>query len=261
MDADEAALRQALTDRMLPPTVERWRTVIAAGESVASHETEWAGALVVVERGTLRVECRAGGAQSFRAGSMLALDWLPLRRLCSDGIDMVSLLALRRSVIRDGPIHPFRRSARMKFRTVIELGGKTATGFQVPAAVVEAMGSGKRPPVTVRIGGHTYRSTVAPMGGAFYLPLAAENREAAGVAAGDEVEVEVELDRAPRTVEPPPDLAAALDAEPAARAFFDGLSNSNKKWHVLSVEGARTAETRQRRVEKSVAMLRDGRAR
>jgi uncharacterized protein YdeI (YjbR/CyaY-like superfamily) len=99
------------------------------------------------------------------------------------------------------------------------------------------------------------------MGGAFYLPLAAENREAAGVAAGDEVEVEVELDRAPRTVEPPPDLAAALDAEPAARAFFDGLSNSNKKWHVLSVEGARTAETRQRRIEKSVAMLRDGRAR
>jgi hypothetical protein len=149
----------------------------------------------------------------------------------------------------------------MRFRTVIELGGKTATGFQVPPEVVEALGSGKRPAVVVRIGPHTYRSTVAPMGGASYLPLAAENRQAAGVAAGDEVEVEVELDTAPRTVEPPADFAAALDAEPAARGFFDGLSNSNKKWHVLSVEGAKTDETRRRRIEKSVAMLRGGRAR
>ncbi len=149
----------------------------------------------------------------------------------------------------------------MKFHTVIELGGKTATGFQVPDEVVEALGSGKRPAVTVRVNAHTYRSTVAPMGGAYYLPLAAEHREAAGLAAGDEVEVEIELDTAPRTVEPPADLAAALDAEPAARAFFDGLSNSNKKWHVLSVEGAKTDETRRRRIEKSVAMLREGRAR
>jgi Bacteriocin-protection, YdeI or OmpD-Associated/Domain of unknown function (DUF1905) len=149
----------------------------------------------------------------------------------------------------------------MKFRAVIELGGKTATGFQVPPEVVEALGSGKRPAVTVRIGGHTYRSTVAPMGGASYIPLAAENREAAGVAAGDEVEVEVELDTAPRTVDVPPDLAAALDAEPPAREFFDGLSNSNKKWHVLSVVGAKTDETRQRRIEKSVAMMKEGRAR
>ena len=149
----------------------------------------------------------------------------------------------------------------MKFRTVIELGGKTATGFQVPDDVVEALGSGKRPAVTVRVGSHTYRSTVAPMSGAYYLPLSAEHREAAGVGAGDEIEVEVELDTAPRTVEPPADFAAALDAEPAARAFFDGLSNSNKKWHVLSVEGAKTDETRQRRIEKSVAMLREGRAR
>ena len=149
----------------------------------------------------------------------------------------------------------------MRFRTTIELGGKTATGFQVPADLVEALGSGKRPAVTVRIGRHTYRSTVAPMGGAFYVPLAAEHREAAGVAAGDEVEVEIELDAAPRTVELPPDFDAALDADPAARAFFDGLSNSNKKWHVLSVTGARTDDTRRRRIEKSVAMLREGRAR
>ena len=102
---------------------------------------------------------------------------------------------------------------------------------------------------------------VAAYGDVYMLPLSAENREAAGVAAGDEVEVEVELDTASRTVEPPADLAAALDAEPPARAFFDGLSNSNKKWHVLSVVGAKTEETRQRRIEKSVAMLKEGRAR
>ena len=149
----------------------------------------------------------------------------------------------------------------MRFHTVIELGGKTATGFQVPADVVEALGSSKRPPVTVRVGSHTYRSTVAPYGAAYYVPLAAEHREAAGVSAGDEVEVDIELDTETRTVDVPTDFAAALDAEPAARAFFDGLSNSNKKWHVLSVTGARTDETRRRRIEMSLAMLREGRAR
>ncbi len=149
----------------------------------------------------------------------------------------------------------------MRFRTTLQLEGKTATGFQVPAGVVEAMGKGKRPPVTVTINGYTYRSTVAAYGEVFMLPLAAEHRVAAGVAAGDEIEVELELDDAPRDVAVPADLAAALDAEPAARATFDGLSNSNKKWHVLSVEGAKTEETRQRRIEKSVATLREGKPR
>lgn len=149
----------------------------------------------------------------------------------------------------------------MKFTTVIELGGKTATGFRVPGEVVAALGRGKRPPVTVRIGTHTYRSTVAAYDDVFMLPLSAENRTAAGVAAGDEVEVELELDTAPRVVDPPADLAAALDAEPEARRTFDALSNSNKKWHVLQVTGAKTDETRHRRIARSIAMLREGRAR
>jgi uncharacterized protein YdeI (YjbR/CyaY-like superfamily) len=93
------------------------------------------------------------------------------------------------------------------------------------------------------------------------LPLAAEHREAAGVAAGDEIDVELELDAAPRIVEVPPDFAAALDAEPAARRTFDALSNSNRKWHVLSIEGAKSAETRLRRIDKSVTSLREGRPR
>ena len=147
----------------------------------------------------------------------------------------------------------------MRFRTTIQLEGKTATGFRVPPEVVAALGGGKRPAVTVTIGGHTYRSTVAAYGDVFMLPLAAEHRSAAGVAAGDEVEVELAPDTAPREVEVPADLAAALAAEPEARAFFDGLSYSNRRWFVLSVEGAKAPETRQRRVDKAVAMLREGR--
>jgi hypothetical protein len=148
----------------------------------------------------------------------------------------------------------------MRFRSTIELGGKTATGMQVPAEVVEALGQGKRPAVRVTLNGHTYRSTVAVMGGLYYLPVSAEVRGHSGVAAGDEVEVEVELDTAPREVSVPADLAAALAGDEAAQRFFDGLSYSRKSWHVLQVDGAKTAETRQRRIEKSVAMCREGRA-
>ena len=147
----------------------------------------------------------------------------------------------------------------MKFRSKVHLAGKTATGIQVPPEVVTALGSAKRPAVTVTIGEYTYRTTVAPYGDDFWIPLSAENRTGARVAANDEVEVDIELDTAPREVEVPPDFAEALDREPASRQFFDGLSYSNKRWHVLSIEGAKTEETRQRRIEKSVAMLREGR--
>jgi hypothetical protein len=146
----------------------------------------------------------------------------------------------------------------MRFRTTVELGGKTATGFEVPDEVVEALGSGKRPAVTVTVNGHTYRSTVARMGGRYLLPLSAENRAAAGLQAGDEVDVELALDTAPRVVEVPPDLAAALDAEPAVRAAWEKLSYSHQRQHVLAIEQAKAAETRQRRVAKAVEMLRAG---
>ncbi len=149
----------------------------------------------------------------------------------------------------------------MRFTTTLRLEGKTATGIQVPPEVVQALGQGKRPPVRVTIGSHTYRSTIAAFGDIYMLPVAAEHRTAAGIQAGDEIDVDLELDTAPREVTPPDDLAVALDREPAARATFDGLSNSNRKWHVLNIEGAKTPETRQRRIEKSIAVLREGRAR
>jgi hypothetical protein len=143
-----------------------------------------------------------------------------------------------------------------RFSTTVELGGRTATGFEVPPEVVDALGAGKRPAVTVTVGGHTYRSTVAVMGGRYMLPLSAENRTAAGLSAGDAADVELELDTAPRVVEVPADLAAALDAEPAARAAFDALNYSNQRRHTLSVEGAKTGATRARRVAKVVETLR-----
>jgi hypothetical protein len=147
----------------------------------------------------------------------------------------------------------------MRFRAIILLGGKTATGIEVPAAVVESLGSHKRPPVRVTIGGHTYLSTLAVMGGKFMLPLSAENRVSAGVAAGDDVDVDIELDTEPREVAVPPDFADALDGDAEARRFFDGLSNTNKKRYVTWIEQAKRAETRQVRLAQAVIMLREGR--
>jgi hypothetical protein len=146
----------------------------------------------------------------------------------------------------------------MKFRATIQLHGKTATGIQVPDDVVAALGSGKRPPVRVTIGKHTYRSTIAPMGGVFLVGVSAENRSAAGVAAGDDVEVTIELDDAPREVVIPADFAAALDEQPDARGTFEKLSYSHKRQHVLAIEDAKTPETRQRRISKSLGMLQKG---
>ena len=143
------------------------------------------------------------------------------------------------------------------FRGTLELGGKRATGVRVPDDVVAALGSRKRQAVLVTIGGHTYRSTVAPYDGAFMLPVSAENREAAGVAAGDEVAVMLEVDDAPRTLDVPADLLAALDRA-GARSAFDALSFSNRQRHVLSVTGAKTDETRQRRIAKVVESLASG---
>lgn len=149
----------------------------------------------------------------------------------------------------------------MRFRTTIVQSGKNTTGIQVPDEVVGALGSGKRPAVKVTVNGYSYRSTVASMGGVFMVSLSAEHRAGAGVGGGDEVEVDLELDSAPREVTVPPELAAALDAEPAARATFDGLSYSNKSWHVLQVTGAKTEETRRRRIARSVEALKQGRPR
>ena len=149
----------------------------------------------------------------------------------------------------------------MRFHTTILQGDKTATGIRIPDEVVESLGAGKRPPIKVTIHGYTYRSTIAVMGGAYMVGVNADNRAAAGVAGGDEVDVDIELDTEPREVSVPDDFAAALAAEPEARRTFDKLSNSNKGWHTLQIDGAKTDETRQRRIARSIEALREGRIR
>ena len=149
----------------------------------------------------------------------------------------------------------------MKFRTTILQGGKTATGIEVPESVMEALGAGRKPAVRVTIGGYTYRSSVATVDGKSMVGVSAEHRAGAGVAGGDEVDVDIELDTEPRTVTVPDELAAALDADPEARATFDRLSYSNRSWHVLQVTGAKTEETRQRRISRSIEALHAGRPR
>ncbi|WP_212754707.1 YdeI/OmpD-associated family protein [Nakamurella aerolata] len=143
----------------------------------------------------------------------------------------------------------------IRFTTTLELHGKTATGFQVPPEVVAELGSGKKPKVTVHIGRHRYRSTVAVYGGVFMLPLSAENRTAAGVSAGDTITVGLALDTAERTVNVPDDLADALNTA-GLQAAFDALSFSKQRGHVELVTGAKAAETRRRRVDRVLAALR-----
>ena len=146
------------------------------------------------------------------------------------------------------------------FETTLAGSGGT-TGIVVPPEAVEALGAGRRPPVLVDLGGHTYRSTVAVMGGQCMVAVSAAVRAATGLAAGDPLRVTLTLAPTPREVDVPPDLAAALEADPAAGACFATLSNSLQRFHVDAVTGAKTAETRQRRVEKAVALFRSGRKR
>jgi antitoxin component of MazEF toxin-antitoxin module len=143
----------------------------------------------------------------------------------------------------------------MRLHATIQLHGNTATGIEIPADVVAALGGGKRPKVTVTINGYSYASSVGSMGGRSLIPISAEVRDKAGVAAGDEVDVDIVPDTAPRVVSVPDDLAAALSRLPAARQGFDRLSYSGQQRYVLSVQQAKTPETRQRRVDKAVAEL------
>jgi hypothetical protein len=141
------------------------------------------------------------------------------------------------------------------FTTHVKAGGKNATGLPIPAEAVAALGMGKKPPVKVSLNGYTYRSTLAVMGGVFMLPLSAENREAAGVKAGDKVEVTLELDTEPRTVEVPDDLAKALAKQKGAKAAFEALAFSKRKEFVRQVNEAKAPETRTRRIEKTLEQL------
>ncbi len=146
----------------------------------------------------------------------------------------------------------------MRFRAELELGGRTATGIEVPEHVVEALGGGGRPKVAVTVNGVVFRTSIARRGERYLVGVSAERRAEAGIAAGEVLDVDIQLDTAPRVLAVPDDLAAALAQNPEAKAFWETLSYSRQQWHVIQVESAKSAETRARRVAKSIELLNSG---
>lgn len=149
--------------------------------------------------------------------------------------------------------------AGVTFDTTVTASGNN-TGIVVPAEVIDRLGAGQRPPVAVDLNGYVYRSTVAVMGGQHLIGISAAIRKATGLSGGDPIRVTLTVADAPREVVVPDDFAAAL-AEGGVGAFFAKLSNSLQRYHVDSINGAKSADTRQRRIEKAVSTLREGRPR
>ncbi len=145
-----------------------------------------------------------------------------------------------------------------KFQTTILTAGTTATGICIPDDIIEKFGAGKKPPVKISLNGYTYSSTVGVMGGKSMVPVSADVREAAGVKGGDTLTVEIELDTEIRAVTLPPDFKKALDKNVKAKKFFETLSYSKQKNHVTIIDQAKTDETRQRRIEKAISDLTEG---
>jgi bifunctional DNA-binding transcriptional regulator/antitoxin component of YhaV-PrlF toxin-antitoxin module len=149
----------------------------------------------------------------------------------------------------------------MRFDAELRLNGKTATGVPVPESVIEGLGGGRRPQVRVSLNGHSFQTSLGTMSGQVLIPVSAAVRSAAGIEAGDRVDVEIELATEPTPVAVPDDLQAALAAEPDAHAFFDGLTASQKRGYTEWIEQAKKAETRRSRLEQTLGALREHRSR
>jgi hypothetical protein len=149
----------------------------------------------------------------------------------------------------------------MKFHTTLQRFGGNNTGIEVPEEILAALGRGRRVKVVATVNGYSYRTSVAPAMGKILMPFSSEHRAASGLSGGEEIDVELVPDDAPREVVVPGDLATALDAAPEAAAFFAQLSYTNKRLYVLWVEAAKKHETRSARVAKSIEMLSEHRTR
>lgn len=146
---------------------------------------------------------------------------------------------------------------QLYFRTKVLTAGKTATGIQIPDEVIAKLGAGRKPAVKITINGFTYRSTVAVMGGRFMVGVNAENREKAKVAGGDTIDVGIALDTEVREVTVPADFREVLERDPELKGAFDGLSYTKRRVIAEAIAGAKTDETRERRIEKAVRDLKD----
>lgn len=144
---------------------------------------------------------------------------------------------------------------------LLQADGMKATGIVVPPAVLDQISSGRRPAVRVTLNGHAFRTTLGALAGNTMIPVSAEVRKAAGVAAGDALDITVVADTTPRDVVVPDDLAAALVAQPAAAAFFSKLPNGLQRYHVDLINGAKTDDTRRRRVDKAIELFLAGKQR
>jgi len=144
----------------------------------------------------------------------------------------------------------------MKLRLELRGHGGNTAGFEIPDEVIDELGGGRRPKVVVTVGTHTWRSSIANMGGTFMLGVSMANREAAGVSAGETLDVDIELDTAPRTVDVPSELAGELERDASARAVWDSWSFTRQQEAARSLTEAKKPETRARRLEKVLAELR-----
>jgi hypothetical protein len=151
--------------------------------------------------------------------------------------------------------------APIRYHTTLERFGGNNTGIEVPEEILEALGRGRRVKVVATVNGYKYRTSVSPAMGRILMPFSSGHRAASGISGGDEIDVELAPDDAPREVEVPADLAAALEGKPEARAFFDGLSFTNQRLYTLWIEDAKKLETRAGRVAKAVEMLSERRTR
>ena len=131
-------------------------------------------------------------------------------------------------------------------------------GIEVPEAIVEKLGAGKRPKVKVTVNGYTYRNSIASMGGRFLISVSAEVRKHTGIKGGEKLDVTLELDTEPREVALPEDFKKSLHRNAAARTFFESLSYSAQQRYVLPIGQAKTEDTRNRRIEKAIADLEAG---
>lgn len=152
------------------------------------------------------------------------------------------------------------KSGGVTFSTTLAASGNN-TGIEVPPDVIQALGGGNRPAVSVDVNGYVYRNTVAVMGGKHLIGVSAAIRKETGLRAGDPITVTLTVETAPRPVNVPVDFEAALEANPGTRAFFDKLSNSLQRYHIDNINGAKAEETRQRRIDKAVELFRTGRQR
>ena len=146
------------------------------------------------------------------------------------------------------------------FETTVAVTGNN-TGIVVPEEVIEQLAAGGRPPVLVSANGYEYRSTVGVMGGRHMISVSAAVRRATGLKGGDPVRVTLTVAGSPQQVTLPADFAAALAADERASVFFGQLSNSMQRYHIDNVTAAKSADTRQRRIDKALALFRAGKQR